>query len=279
MDPWEALLDELDVTRSPLAPLPTPLAGENPLDALEGASVSTDLLFNANGFSGVNSQGLQAQIRYPGVVGLTSDSDTTCIPTLDLLDHGPDAIGSLFGPDGNIDEFINTPDTMVDVNPYSAGMSPPFHQCTVDAPGGWTSIGDGAAPDGININISSLRLRGGRSPPQTYEPNVWRLYDRLIYEGAEFDAAIVLRDVIFADGVTLKALMAPIPTREMFLAYSGASRMWQLLLETKQVVPGKQKYRCRLCPVENRPEWKHDRDSIRHFNKDHFGFSFPCKYW
>jgi hypothetical protein len=50
---------------------------------------------------------------------------------------------------------------------------------------------------------------------------------------------MVLRDVAFAGGLTAKGPMAFIRTRETFLAYIGAGRMWQLLLETKEAVPGK----------------------------------------
>ena len=55
--------------------------------------------------------------------------------------------------------------------------------------------------------------------------------------------------------------------------------MWGLLLEMKEVVPGKKKFCCLLCPLENRREYSHNRDAMRHFNKDHFGFSFRCEYW
>lgn len=243
-------------------------------------SAPIDPLLDADWSSGVNPQGLPPQIPYPGVGGLKYDSNIhQATPTLDLLEHAPSAIGRSYGPERNINGFIKIPVTFVDVNPYSAGKNPLVHQSNTDALGECTNIGSGPEPDGININVSSLRLRGTRSPPQTYEPDKWKLYYRLICEGADFDAAIILRDVIFAESVTISALMASIPIYEMFIAHGGANRMWQLLLDTKGAVQGKQKYRCRLCPAGNRPEWKHARDSIRHFNKNHFGFSFPCNYW
>jgi len=105
------------------------------------------------------------------------------------------------------------------------------------------------------------------------------LYNRLISEGADIGVAMVLRFIIFADGVTIDALMASIETPEMVRAFGGAKRMWKLLLETKEMAIGKKKYRCLLCPMENRREYGHNRDAVRHFNKEHFGFSFTCDYW
>jgi len=133
--------------------------------------------------------------------------------------------------------------------------------------------------NGPSTSTLSLRLRGPRSPPQTYEGDVVRLYNRLIDEGADIGTAMVLRFIIFADGVTIDALMAPIETPEVVRAFGGATRMWGLLFETKETVTGKKKYGCLLCPPENRREYGHNRDAVRHFNKDHFGFKFPCDYW
>jgi hypothetical protein len=95
--------------------------------------------------------------------------------------------------------------------------------------------------DRTNISISSLQLRGIRSPPQTYDGDAGRPYRRsmhegadvsttaalrhgcrgdagrpyrrLIREGADVNTVIVLRGVIVASGVTLGALMAPYPGR------------------------------------------------------------------
>ena len=55
--------------------------------------------------------------------------------------------------------------------------------------------------------------------------------------------------------------------------------MWQMLLETKEVMPGKKKYFCLLCPAEGCSGYNYDRDAVRHFNREHFGFAFPCEYW
>ena len=101
----------------------------------------------------------------------------------------------------------------------------------------------------------------------------------MIHEGADVGAAIFLRYFIFAKGVTVDVLMTPIQTGEVSHVIDGASRMWKVLLETKKVMPGKERYCFLLCSLKNRREYRCDRDAIRYFNEDHFGFSFPCEYW
>jgi len=105
---------------------------------------------------------------------------------------------------------------------------------------------DVPAPNGPSTSNLSVRLRGGRPPPQAFEGDVERLYNRLIDEGADIGTAMILRWIIFADGVTIDALMAPIETPEIVRAFDGATRMWGLLLETKETVTGKKKYCARM---------------------------------
>ena len=73
--------------------------------------------------------------------------------------------------------------------------------------------------------------------------------------------------------------MAPITTYEKWSEYNGATRVWQLLLVAKEAMPGETSYCCRLCPETRRPEYKHKRDAVRHFKKNHFGFAKACIYW
>jgi len=101
----------------------------------------------------------------------------------------------------------------------------------------------------------------------------------LIHEGADTVAAMFLRYIIFANGVTFDALMAPLQTSDVVSVCDGTSKMWKMLLETKEVMPGIKKYCCLLCPDGNRREYRDGRDAVRHFSKDHLGFSFPCEYW
>jgi hypothetical protein len=101
----------------------------------------------------------------------------------------------------------------------------------------------------------------------------------LTRNGADAHTTAIVHDIIFAGGVTYEALMAPIETREISDEYGGVTRMWQILLEMREAVPGRRRYFCLLCPVGDRPEWRHDYDAVRHFNREHFGFTFPCNYW
>jgi hypothetical protein len=234
---------------------------------------------NLGGFIDVDTQMLQPQIPYTGTVDLFGNASPELAPTLGIPEYTPNTITGSSGLDGDVGGFVNMPGPMVAVNPRGAWATLPFYHRNAGVQGGWMNTGDVPACNGPNITTSSLRVRGDRLPPQAYEADRRRLYDRLIREGADFNTAVIVHDVIFAAGVTIDALMAPIPTREMSLAYSRAKRMWQLLLEMKAVAPGQQKYCCLLCPVGNRQEYKFDRDAVRHFNRDHFGFRFPCDYW
>jgi len=139
--------------------------------------------------------------------------------------------------------------------------------------------GETTVRGGSGITTSSLRVRGVRSRPQAYEGDIGRLRARLLGEGADVNTVALLHSLIFAEGVTRDALMAPTMTSGVFHGCNGASKMWKMLLETKEVIPGEKKYCCLLCPLENRREYRHSRDALQHFNRDHFGFSFPCSYW
>ena len=223
----------------------------------------------------------QAQIPYSSGIDRAFDFTNTrdeSIPAPYLSGRIKNTICATNGSNGSADGFMDVSVPVVGVN-YGAWATTPFDHDNMDVHGGCVNMRDVPKHNMVNITISSLRLRGFRLPPQTYEGDRHKLYHRLIREGADPSAVAVVRGVIFADGVTVDALMAPIRTREMSLAHGGAKRMWHMLLETKEMMPGKKKYLCLLCPVGSRPGYNHDRDAIRHFNRDHFGFSFPCKHW
>jgi len=201
------------------------------------------------------------------------------VPAMVPPGHIPSA---LIGPSSlneDASRFINMPGPMIGVDPPSTWAN--RLSWSDNAIAEWSGANTRNAPvhNELNITTSSLRIRGVRSPPQTYEGDAKRLYDRLMREGADIDAAILLRYIIFAEGVTVDALMAPTQTSDVSHACNGARRMWEMLLETKEVMPGKKLYRCLLCPVQNRREYRYDRDTVRHFNRDHFGFSSQCEYW
>jgi len=227
-------------------------------------------------------QVLQDQMPYTTDINRAYDLGNTgpeLVPALGLPRHIPNAIIDSSGSNEDAGGFINRPGRMMGVHPSSAWANPPSFHGNAIAEEGEANTSDVPACSGLNVTTSCLRLRGVRSPPQTYEDDVGKLFDRLIREGADIGAAMFLRYVIFAEGVTIEALMAPIQARKVFRACDGASKMWKVLLETKGLIPGKKKYCCLLCPVRNRVEYRHDHDAVRHFNRDHFGFSFPCEYW
>jgi hypothetical protein len=278
MDASYALPETREATEFPF--LPVPLILEDPLAALLDAHVPIDPPVNVNAFSDMNAQALQARVPHYSDVDLAFDFGNTTAepaPALGLQEHIPNASTSPSGSNKNISGLANVPVLVMGTNPHGAWANPQFYHGDAVAQGGRVNT-DGALRNRTNISIASLRFRGARSPPQTHEDDASRLYHRLIREGADMNTAAVLRDVILAGEVTFAALMAPIQTREMFLAYGGATRMWQLLLEMKQVAPGKEKHHCLLCPVGNQREYKYNRDAVRHFNKNHFGFASLCEY-
>ena len=222
------------------------------------------------------------KMPYTADINPAYDFGNSCpelVPALILPDHIPNAAIGSSGSNENTGGLVNMPGLMMGLDPPRTWVVPPSRHSNGMEEGSETNTRNAPARNESNITTSSLRIRGARSPPQTYEHDVGRLYDRLIREGADIGAAMFLRYITFANGVTVDALMAPIQTGELFDVGDGANRMWKVLLETKEVIPGKKKYSCLLCPVKNRREYQYDRDAVRHFNKDHFGFSFPCEYW
>ena len=261
----------------PLALLPA----EDMLAALLDAAIPVDSPTNVNTFNDVNMQTSHAQMLHSGDVGPAYSRRNTSdelIPGSILVGDVPNIIGTSSRSSGIAGAPINFLDPITNVDPRGV-WDPLFHHDNTNVPRGWMDRGGSPTGGVMDISISQLRLRGARLPPQKYEKDVMKLYRRLEYEGANSRAAMIIRDVIFAAEVTADALMAPIETREMSIEHGGVRRMWQMLLETKEVMPGKKKYFCLLCPVGRCSGYSYDRDAVRHFNREHFGFSFSCEYW
>ena len=197
------------------------------------------------------------------------------VPGRILAGYVPNVINTSSGYSEIDSGPINFLDPTMNPIPRGAWANSLLHHSNTDVLWEWTDSGDGPARD--VIKIWSPQRRGVRSPPQKNEKDLLKLFLRLMVEGADIRAAVILRDVIFPAGVTRAALMAPIQEREMSIDYGGAKWMWQLLLEPREVAPDKKKFFCLLCPVSGRRGWNHERDTVRHFNKNHFGFSFPCE--
>ena len=251
-----------------------PLGSEGPLTTPQGARVSVDPLIDFNLFGNMTAQMSRQQMPYTDDVNLGYELGNTSlelIPALGPSGHIPSANICSFCLNENTGWFINVPDLMMVANP------PSWHGDAIAA-GDENNNSGVPARNGLNITTSSLRIRGVRSPPQKYEEDVGRLHDRLINEGADIGAAMFLRYVVFANGVTYDALTAPIQTCEVVGVCDGENRMWKMLLDVK-AVQGKKEHYCLLCPIGNRRVYKYGHDAVRHFNRDHFGFSFPCEHW
>jgi len=261
------------------AHFPAPLASGGSLAAPQEAYVPIDHPEYFGALSGTCVQAFQAQMPYASEVGLPYDLGNELVQARELQDQAHNTIRGPFGSNEDIGWFIDVPGPIIAVNPRGVSANTPFNHSNATAQGGWENISDVPVPNGSRTSTLPLRPRGSRLPPRPYESDAERLYNRLIAEGADIGTAMILCFLIFADGVTIDALMAPIKTPEIVRAFDGATKMWGLLLETKEAVGGKKKYCCLLCPPENRREYGHNRDAVRHFNKDHFGFSFPCDYW
>jgi len=93
------------------------------------------------------------------------------------------------------------------------------------------TIGGSSGPNGtvggftdMPVPIADMQLRSALLTSQTYDGDVWRSYNRFTYEGAVSNAVMALCD-IFAGGLTVKAPMALIQTRETFFASFRANTM------------------------------------------------------
>ena len=277
IDTWNTLPEPRDA--SGVAYLLAPLASGGSLAVPREAYIPIDPPVYFGALSGASMQTLQAQTPYASDVGVPYELGNELVQARELQGRVHNTIRGPFGSNEDIGWFVDVPGPIIAVNPRGNSANPPSYHSNATAQGGWMNISDVPMPNGPNTSTLSLRLRGRRPPPQAYENDAERLYNRLIAEGADIGTAMILCFFIFADGVTTDALMAPIKTPEIVRAFDGATRMWGLLLETKETVTGKKKYCCLLCPPENRREYGHNRDAVRHFNKDHLGFSFPCDYW
>ena len=118
----------------------------------------------------------------------------------------------------------------------------------------------------------------GKRPAVTHEPNPLRLLELSRQQGGQ-DFAITWIAKVFANGVTTPDAL----TRTLsegginVVDYDHGFRLSQSydgLLEKVE-----NRFGCGLCPEENRANWKNKKDSIRHFQKFHFGIGETCGVW
>ena len=116
-----------------------------------------------------------------------------------------------------------------------------------------------------------------KTRPILYEGNLERLQKRCKKQGAD-DGAVRLLGKIFANGVSLEALILPFMDAEAGTEEfeSGTGRAYTAFLESTNEV-GVPRYICRLCHGDQ--TWKHTKDILRHLKRDHFGLADECNKW
>ena len=114
-------------------------------------------------------------------------------------------------------------------------------------------------------------------PAVNHEPNFLRLQELSRQRGGQ-DFAITWIAKAFTNGVTPNALTRTLSDEEVnAVDHDHGFRLSQAydgLLEKVE-----DRFGCGLCPEENRANWKHKKDSIRHFKKFHFGVGETCGMW
>ena len=117
----------------------------------------------------------------------------------------------------------------------------------------------------------------GKKPAVTHEANSLRLLELSRQRGGE-DFAIAWIAKAFMNGVTPDALTRTLSEGEVnAVDYDHGfrlSRAYDGLLEKVE-----DRFGCGLCPEENRANWKNKKDSVRHFQKFHFGIGETCGIW
>ena len=165
-------------------PLALPPA-EDLLAAWLNASIPVDPPTNVNPFNDANVQRSHAQIPYSDDVGPAYGRRNTSdepIPGSIFVGDVRNPVSTSSRPIGIAGGLINFFDPVMNVGPRNEWDRLPHHDNTGVSRGS-TNREEGPARDVMNINISSLRLRGARLPPQTYEKDVLKLYHRLEQEG------------------------------------------------------------------------------------------------
>ena len=119
--------------------------------------------------------------------------------------------------------------------------------------------------------------RPGKKPAVNCEPNLPRLQELSRQQRGQ-DFAITWIAKVFTNGVTPDALTRTLSAEEInAVDYDYGFRLSQAydgLLEKVE-----NRFGCGLCPEEKRANWKNKKDSVRHFQKFHFGIGETCGIW
>jgi len=142
-------------------------------------------------------------------------------------------------------------------------------------------------PGPSNSNVSTLDLMnqlltskksrkksGVRLIPDTpHDPAISTVAKKLQDTEADPSAIEFMCHGIFPDGtITLEALKAPMTVEEVteYNAEEGAPKYRGLLSREREV------FNCRLCPEDNKLDFKDPEEGLHHMTKDHFDMGYSC---
>ena len=137
--------------------------------------------------------------------------------------------------------------------------------------------GPSSTIDVMNLLLMSKKARKKRGPrliPDTpYNGAIDAVAKKLRETEADPLAIEFLCDVVFADGIiTLEALRAPMPVQvaTKFQLEEGVPMYRGLLSREREV------FDCRLCPEDNKLDFKDPEEALHHMTKDHFDMGYSC---
>ena len=122
----------------------------------------------------------------------------------------------------------------------------------------------------------NVAYRKTRRPPAAYSPDVGVVVEGCRADGGE-EHAIALLPKMFSKGISEKALTRKI-TREEARKHNIRAFMpvYRMLLRNDNAG----RFHCRLCAIDSdQGGWKHAKDVLRHFKRDHFGLANVCSRW
>ena len=124
------------------------------------------------------------------------------------------------------------------------------------------------------VSKKARKKRGPRLIPDTpYNEAIDAVAKKL--QETEADPLVIdyLCDGIFLDGkITLEALKEPIPVQvaTKFQVDEGVPMYRGLLSREREV------FNCRLCPEDNKLDFKDPEEALHHMTKDHFDMAYSC---
>jgi len=124
------------------------------------------------------------------------------------------------------------------------------------------------------VSKKSRKKSGPRLIPDTpHDPAISTVAKKLQDTEAESSVIDFLCNDVFPDGtISLAALKAPMTAEEItkFQVAPGAEKYRGLLVREREVL------NCRLCPEDNKLEFKDPEEALHHITKDHFDMGYSC---